>query len=106
MRHMPYFSFYSTRLLDMSHWGASEQGYHDSSRKTTGRSVHLVGDCHGDLSVAAHDGAHGVDALHDPRQHLGAAARRDLHAVAHQERLRDELRAGETCSTVRLGTDR
>jgi hypothetical protein len=52
----------------------------------------LVGDGDGDVLVAAHDCAHRVDALDDADQHARAGAGRDLHAVAHQERLRQELR--------------
>lgn len=62
--------------------------------------ANLVGDRHGHVGVTAHDGAHGVDSLDDPRQYLSAGRRRDLHAVAHQEGLRDELRHSSRSPSV------
>jgi len=52
----------------------------------------LVGDGDGHVVVGAQDGAHRVDALDGAAERLAAGAGRDVHPVAHQERLRDELR--------------
>ena len=53
----------------------------------------LVGHGDGDARVGAHDGAHDIDLLHCAQQHAAAARRLELHAVAHDEGPRQELRA-------------
>ena len=51
------------------------------------RETRLVGDGDRHVVVGAQDGAHRVDALDGAAERLAAGARRNVHAIAHQERL-------------------